>query len=73
MTQLVDFANHLGDVQQRFAGDATAEQASAAKPRFGFDDHDIQAFIGSQKSRRVTARTSAQDNNRTMHEDKPID
>ena len=54
--------HRLGDVQQGLRGDAAAEQAGAAQPRFQIDQGDLHAEIGRQKCRGVTTRSAAENN-----------
>ena len=48
--EVFGFAHDLGDVQQGLRGDAAAQQADAAQPRFEIDQGDLHSQIGGQKA-----------------------
>ncbi len=55
------FVDDLGDVQQRLGRNASAVHAHAARVRFGVDEDDVETEIGGEKRARVSARTTADD------------
>ena len=60
--QVRGLRHRLGDVQEGLRGDAAAEQAGAAQPRFQIDQGNLHAEIGRQKCRGVTTRSAAENN-----------
>ena len=65
--QMLGLGHGLGHVQQGLRGDAAAQQADAAQPRFEIDQRDLHAQVGGQKRGRVSARSAAEDAKLSVH------
>jgi hypothetical protein len=65
---LAGLRQHAADVQERLGGNAAPEQAGAPEPRVAVDDRDLHAEVGRQKRRRVAAGTTAEHDERSMHQ-----
>ncbi len=66
---LFGFRDNASNMQQSFGRYASSEQTGSAKPSFGFDDGNLHAFVRCQKCRSVSAGTSTNHNQLSLHND----
>jgi hypothetical protein len=62
--KVLDFRDDFCHVQERLAGDTSAQQTRSTQSWLGFDDSDLQTFVGGEKRGGITARTTTEHNNR---------
>ena len=65
--QVPGLGHGLGHVQQGLRGDAAAQQADAAQPRFQIDQGDLHAQVGGQERGGISARPAAEHDQLCVH------